>query len=76
MESPKLEKIKIESPAKQSEEVLYECSICNKDFRTPQGVKRHINIFHTKEQPASKDELTFSLCFCCGEPSDSAHTVS
>ncbi|XP_066157522.1 zinc finger protein 678-like [Euwallacea fornicatus] len=58
-------------------DVLYECSICKKNFKTPQGVKRHISISHSqpKPKPPTSDELSFSLCPCCGEPSDSAHTL-
>ncbi|KAF7280001.1 hypothetical protein GWI33_006517 [Rhynchophorus ferrugineus] len=61
--------------------VMYECSICGKGFRTHTGVKRHLTVTHWKHDEAGKqnkennDVLAFSLCPCCGEPSDSAHTL-
>ncbi|KAL1501100.1 hypothetical protein ABEB36_006488 [Hypothenemus hampei] len=75
------DKLKIDDQ-KQNEqdvEVIYECSICSKNFKTPSGVKRHISMNHhaknNVEKVEVKDELSFSLCPCCGEPSDSAHTT-
>lgn len=59
-------------------QLIYECSICGKGFKTPMGVKRHISITHWKQEENKKentDVLSFSLCHCCGEPSDSAHTT-
>ncbi|CAG9768583.1 unnamed protein product [Ceutorhynchus assimilis] len=74
---PIVEEIVEELPVQSSEnyEVIYECSICRKGYKTSAGVKRHINVSHCEKYTEKEDELQFSLCHCCGEPSDSAHTT-
>lgn len=42
-----------------------------------QGLKRHITVNHGDNEFDDEDDpLSLQLCPCCGEPSDSAHTVS
>ncbi|XP_072388123.1 uncharacterized protein [Diabrotica undecimpunctata] len=51
-----------------------ECDMCNKSFRTPAGLKRHITVNHEKRDEFEYDDpLTLKLCPCCGEPYDTAH---
>lgn len=53
---------------------MMHCDVCDKGFKTSAGLKRHITVNHTDEQN-EEDPLTLQLCPCCGEPSDTAHTV-
>lgn len=41
-----------------------------------QSLKRHKTVCHPTDEDDQDDPLAFQLCLCCGEPSDSAHTVS
>nr|XP_023021936.1 protein suppressor of hairy wing [Leptinotarsa decemlineata] len=60
----------------QIKEEHVECDICQKVFRTSAGLKRHITVNHcAKSDMDGSDPLTLQLCPCCGEPSDSAHTI-
>ncbi|ENN80105.1 hypothetical protein YQE_03464, partial [Dendroctonus ponderosae] len=58
-----------------SMDFLYECGICGKTFSSATGVKWHISASHIDSPAPTTDQLSFSLCACCGEPSDSAHTT-
>lgn len=53
---------------------LLRCDVCSKGFKTSAGLKRHITVNHGDEL-TEDDPLTLQLCPCCGEPSDTAHTV-
>ncbi|KAG5881749.1 hypothetical protein JTB14_029077 [Gonioctena quinquepunctata] len=52
-----------------------ECDICQKMFKTTAALKRHISVNHCSKSETDDDPLTLQLCPCCGEPSDSAHTI-
>ncbi|CAH0550769.1 unnamed protein product [Brassicogethes aeneus] len=56
------------------EKEIFECDSCFKVFRTSAALKRHITVTHCTND-SNDDPLTFQLCVCCGEPSDSGHTI-
>ncbi|KAJ8924396.1 hypothetical protein NQ315_007192 [Exocentrus adspersus] len=61
---------------KEGDEDSVACDICQKSFKTTAGLKRHITVNHSdKTADDDDDPLSFQLCPCCGEPSDSAHTL-
>ncbi|XP_022913833.1 zinc finger protein 436-like [Onthophagus taurus] len=48
------------------------CEFCDRCFKTATSLKRHVTVTHSEDRP-SDDPLAFELCYCCGEPVDSAH---
>lgn len=50
------------------------CTLCDRTFKTPASLKRHIIVCHCVEEEQD-DPLAFQLCLCCAEPIDSAHTT-
>lgn len=49
-----------------------QCKHCDKVFRSQTGLKRHVMACQPKEEEVD-DPLEFELCYCCGEPVDTAH---
>lgn len=59
--------------SEKTDEDEYTCNICQRNYKTPASLKRHITVSHSEELK-QEDPLAFELCTCCGEPVDSAHT--
>ncbi|XP_018576196.1 zinc finger protein 2 homolog [Anoplophora glabripennis] len=66
----------VDDVKKEKDEDLVACDICDKSFKTTAGLKRHITVNHGDNDFGDDDDpLSLQLCPCCGEPSDSAHTL-